>query len=114
MNPFLRLMSKGPLFTGIDKMEDELLSREDTLHSTAESPIRFEIIREGKKRGKGGPPKRLITIMLPILFGIRKTLLSLKDNPTFPNAPVNSTFIILISNFYIVVYICRNIFLLYI
>lgn len=89
MNPFLKLLSKSPLFTGIDKTEDELLSREDTLHSTAESPVRFEIIREGKKRGKGGPPKRLITIMLPILFGIRKTLLSLKDNPTFPKKQAN-------------------------
>ena len=81
MNPFLKLLSKSSLFTGINSMEDNLVVRGDTLHATGESPVRFEIIQEGRKRGKGGPPKRLFPIMLPTLFGIRKTLLSLEANP---------------------------------
>ena len=85
MNIFLKSLVRSSLFIGIGQMEDELLAREDTLHSTIESPIRFEIIEEGRKRIKGGPPKRLLPIMLPTLFGIRKTLLSLINNPKDPN-----------------------------
>ncbi|MFC1905580.1 4Fe-4S dicluster domain-containing protein [Chloroflexota bacterium] len=84
MNFLLNLISKNSLFTGIEHMEDELHAREDTLHATDESPVRFEIIKEGMKRGRGGPPQQLIPIMIPTLFGIRKTLRSVKDNPTAP------------------------------
>jgi len=79
-------MSKNPLFTGIEHMEDELYTREDTLHATEESPVRFEIIKEGMKRGKGGPPKRLISIMIQTMFGIRRALRSVKDNPAAPKS----------------------------
>ena len=83
MNLFVRLF-RDPLFSGIEQMEDELYTREDTLHPSDESPVRFEIVKEFMKRGEGGPPKQLIPIMIPTLFGIRKTFRSLKENPDTP------------------------------
>lgn len=74
-------------------MEAELFLSQDGLLPTRESPVRFEIMQETMKRGKGGPPKRMIPIMIPTLFGIRKTLQTLEDNPTNPKTraePVSS------------------------
>ena len=72
------------VYKGIERMEGELFARRDTLHPTDESPVRFEILRRMEKRHQGGPPQKLIPIMIPTMFGIRKGLLSLKDNPAAP------------------------------
>ncbi len=79
-----RQLKKPPMFTYIDRAEDELYTREDTLHPVDESPVRFEIMKETLKRGEGGPTLNVLPIMNPRLFGIRKTLRSLKDNPVTP------------------------------
>ncbi len=84
MNSFVRPIVMKTLYNRIERMEGELLAREDTLHPTGESPVRFEIIKGMEKRRKGGPPKQLIPIMIPTIFGIRKGLYSLKDNPAAP------------------------------
>lgn len=70
-------------------MEEELFARSDVLHHSEESPERFEIIRENLKRGSGGPPRSMLPIMLPTLFGIRKSLRSLRANPTNPKREAN-------------------------
>lgn len=81
---FAGKLANTRMFKDINRWEDELFTNPDGLHPTSESPIRFEIIKETLKRGEGGPPKRMIPIMIPTLFGIRKTLQSLKDNPAPP------------------------------
>jgi epoxyqueuosine reductase len=68
------------MIRGIDQLEDELAKNDQAIQPTAKSPIRFEIMRETAKRGRGGPPAR----MLPTVLGIRKSLKSLQDNPTQP------------------------------
>ena len=75
---------KLPMFKNVDRMEDELHTRQDVLHPVEDSPVRFEIMREMVKRGGGGPPKQMIPIMIPTLMGINKSLKSLADNPVNP------------------------------
>ena len=73
-----------PLFTNMDKLENEIYSRPGMIHGDADSPVRFEIMRETVKRGGSGPPARMITIMIATMFGINKSLKSLSDNPACP------------------------------
>lgn len=91
MSAFTRKLSKTKLFTATDRMEDELFARPDVIHPTDESPTRFEIMKESVKRGKGGPPAQLLPIMLPTLFGIHKSLKSIKDNPSAPKTLANAS-----------------------
>jgi hypothetical protein len=81
---FVYKLTNTRLFKDIDRMEDKLFNRPDGLHPNRESPVRFEIIQETMKRGKGGPPNRMIPVMMPTLFGIRKTLTSLEKTPPNP------------------------------
>ena len=84
MNALSRQLTKTKMFTATDRLEDELFACTDVIHPTEESPLRFEIMKESMKRGKGGPPAQMIPIMLPTLLGIQKSLKSLKDNPPAP------------------------------
>jgi ferredoxin len=81
------------MFKNIDRMEEELHARQDMLHPTEDSPVRFEIIREAVKRGGGGPPKQMIPIMIPTLMGINKSLKSLADNPVNPKTQADPALI---------------------
>ena len=52
---------------------------------TEDSPVRFEIMEEGIKRGSGGPGgSRSIRIMGPTVLGMRESLRSLGKNPDQP------------------------------
>jgi ferredoxin len=52
---------------------------------TEDSPVRFEIMEEGLKRGSGGPGgSRSIRIMGPTMLGMLKSLRSLGKNPDQP------------------------------
>ena len=84
MSAITRKLSQTKLFTATDRMEDELFAQRDVIHPDEESPVRFEIMKETMKRGEGGPPAQMIPIMIPTLFGIQKSLKSLKDNPLTP------------------------------
>ena len=79
-------ISQTRLFTDIYKMEDELNAREDVLHPVEDSPVRFDILQGRFNRGGEGPPKRLLPIMIRIMMGIRRSLRTLADNPTEPEA----------------------------
>jgi Pyruvate/2-oxoacid:ferredoxin oxidoreductase delta subunit len=82
---FANILRKSPMFTAVYQLEDELFAREDVVHPTGESPVRFEIVKEFVKRGSGGPPGRMLPIMLPTLFGIQKSIRSLSKNPSSPD-----------------------------
>ena len=52
---------------------------------TEDSPVRFEIMDESLKRGKGGPGgSRSIRIMGPTMLSVLKSLKSLSKNPSQP------------------------------
>ncbi len=92
MSALTRKLSKTKMFTATDRIEDALFASEDVIHPTAESPVRFEIMKETMKRGEGGPPIQMLPIMLPTLFGIQKSLKSLKDNPSTPKTQTTAEF----------------------
>lgn len=89
MNSMTRQLTKSRLFTSITDLEDQLSAREDAVHPTADSPARFDIIRGRLEAASGGPPIRLLPLMLGCLSGIKESLQSLDRNPTHPrtNAP---------------------------
>jgi len=65
-------------------MEDALHACPDFLHPDADSPERFEIVREKIKRGGGDPPSHMAILMIQNLMGITKSLKSLRDDPEQP------------------------------
>ncbi|UCF62457.1 MAG: epoxyqueuosine reductase [Anaerolineaceae bacterium] len=79
-----KMIRKSPMFSAMDRMEDELYARNDVVHPVEDSPERFEIVREKIKRGGDGPPSRLAFIMIPTLMGIIESLKSLENNPEKP------------------------------
>ncbi len=84
MNGLTKQMAKSRLFTSITALEDALASRQDTVHPTADSPARFDIIRGRLEAESGGPPVRLLPLMLGCLRGIKESLQSLDQNPPIP------------------------------
>jgi hypothetical protein len=53
-------LAKTRFFTEIDDLEESLAAREDVLHFTEDSPLRFEIIKERLKSTEGGPPVQML------------------------------------------------------
>jgi ferredoxin len=92
-------MAKTPVFSFLKLLENGLHDLEDTLHPADESPVRFEIMKETMKRGEGGPPIRMLPIIIPTMWGIRKTLKSLKDNPDVPKRSADAGLFSEIENY---------------
>ena len=84
MNPLFNLIAKNPVSQSIEKAEAGLHARDDTLHPSAASPMRFEIVKESIKRGRDVPSGLPVPIIIHTMFGVRKALSSLKDNPVAP------------------------------
>lgn len=99
MSALTRKLANTKLFTATDRMEEALFARQDTIHPTDESPLRFEIMKETLIRGEGGPPIQMLPIMLPTMFGMQKSLRSLKENPTNPKTRAEGGFIQEIESF---------------
>jgi epoxyqueuosine reductase len=78
------ILTKLPMLAALDRLEDALFARPDVLHPTGESPVRFEIMKEGLKRNAGGPPLRMLPIMLPTVFGMQESLRGVRNNPSAP------------------------------
>ena len=71
--------------------EDQVAAMPGAHCWTEDSPVRFEIMKEGLKRGTGGPGgTRSLRIMMPTMLGMRESLRSLGKNPAQPRteAPV--------------------------
>jgi ferredoxin len=68
----------------MDRWEDEIVALPDTYKSVPESPVRFEIMKEGLKRGHPGMESEILHIMPPILLGMRRSMRSLRKNPLQP------------------------------
>ena len=65
--------------------EDQIAEMPGIYRWTEDSPVRFEIMKEGIKRGSGGPGGiRAMRIMGPTMLGMRKSLYSLSKNPSQP------------------------------
>ena len=83
------LMSKLP-GSNLRELELRVTEMPGAHCGTDDSPVRFELMEETKKRGRGGPGgARSMEIMAPTTLGILKSLRSLNKNPSQPktNAP---------------------------
>jgi epoxyqueuosine reductase len=69
-------------------MQEERIAELPGVHRwTEDSPVRFEIMKEGIKRGSGGPGGiRNMRLMGPTMLGMRKSLYSLSKNPSQPKS----------------------------
>jgi epoxyqueuosine reductase len=74
-------------FGNLDDLEDRITEMPGAHRWTDDSPVRFEIMKESMKRGRGGPGgSRSIRIMGPTMIGMLKSLRSLSKNPIQPKA----------------------------
>lgn len=81
---FRNVMLKSP-FSNLGELEQRVAEMEGAHCWTEDSPVRFEIIEESIKRGRGGPGgSRSIRIMAPTMSGILRSLRSLTRNPSHP------------------------------
>ena len=89
----LRNMMVNSPFTGTDGLEDQIAAMPGVHRWTDGSPVRFEIMKEGLKRGRGGPELEIVPIMVPTLRGVQKSLRSLDKNPVQPRTEAPPAFI---------------------
>ena len=89
---FRNLMMHSRFFD-MDGLEDRIAATPGTHRWTDESPVRFEIMKESMKRGKGGPGREMIPIMAPTMMGVRNSLRSLGKNPRHPRTEAPPGFI---------------------
>ena len=83
------------LFIGrIDALEDRVAAMPEAHRSVADSPVRFEIVKEGMKRGRGGPGQEAAHLMPPTILGMRRSMASLKKNPKQPKTRVPDGFLV--------------------
>ncbi len=83
----------GPFVGRIDALEDRIAAMPETHRSVEDSPVRFEIMKEGIKRGTAGMERDLLTIMPPTLMGMRESMVSLRENPPQPKSRVPEGFL---------------------
>ncbi len=91
-------LAKTRFFTEIDDLEEGLAAREDVLHFTEDSPLRFEIIKERLKSTEGGPPIQMLPYMLQCLGGIKESLRSLDENPADPKTKADPSLLKELAN----------------
>jgi len=82
-----------PLVSRIDAWEESVTAQPETYKSISDAPVRFEIMKEGLKRGKARMEPELATIMPGIMLGMRTSMLSLRKNPPHPNPRVPEGFL---------------------
>ena len=85
-------MMSSPL-GGMDGLEDRIAQMPDVHRWTEDSPVRFEIMKAGMMRGRGGPDLDMVAIMLPTLLGVQRSLRSLDTNPARPKSVAPPEFI---------------------
>ena len=83
----------NPMIGSMDRWEEFSVTFPGMNHSVANSPVRFEIMKEGMKRGNHGMESDLATIMPPTILGMRKSMLSLRDNPLHPKSQAPAGFL---------------------
>ena len=82
-----------PLIGQMDKWQDRVVAMPETYKSVPDSPVRFEIMKEGIKRGTPVMEPELMTIMPQTIRGMRTSMLSLRKNPPLPKSHVPDAFL---------------------
>jgi ferredoxin len=82
-----------PLVGRIEALENEVAAMPEAYRSVQDSPARFEIMKEGLKRGRRGFGREVAHIMPPTILGMRRSMTSLKKNPKQPKTRVPDGFL---------------------
>lgn len=77
----------------IERWEQRVVRRPDSYKAVSDAPVRFEIMKEGLKRGNAGMERELVTIMPGIMLGMRTSMTSLGKNPPRPQPRVPKGFL---------------------
>ena len=93
LSAVFRNLMMNSRFINMDHLEDRVTEMPGASRWIADSPVRFEIIKEGIKRGRSGPELQVMPIMFPTIMGLRKSLQSLDKNPRPPKTQAPLDFI---------------------
>ncbi len=75
----------------MERLENALAARPDTVHAAADSPVRFEILYEALKREQGPPPSmRAVPHRMGSILGIRRSLRTVEENPLQPRTRITA------------------------
>jgi len=81
---WIQKLVMGPTLGRIDALEDRVAAMAEAHRWVADSPVRFEIMREKLKRAGGGPDRSLARYIPAIIAGVSRSMTSLKKNPRQP------------------------------
>jgi ferredoxin len=87
----MRIMK--PMVRRMDAWEDGIVAIPEAHRSVENSPVRFEIMKEGIKRGKRGLGREVGHLLPPTLLGMRRSMTSLQKNPEQPQTRVPDGFL---------------------
>jgi NAD-dependent dihydropyrimidine dehydrogenase PreA subunit len=68
----------------MDRWEDGVVATPGVHRSVEDSPVRFEIMKEGIKDGRRSLGRNVAPLMPPTLLGMRRSMTSLHENPEQP------------------------------
>jgi ferredoxin len=87
----LKMMSR--MLGMIQGWERRAVQMPNSYKAVLDSPVRFEIMKEGLKRGNSGMEPELVRIMPGIMLGMRTSMTSLGKNPPQPQLRVPAGFL---------------------
>jgi epoxyqueuosine reductase len=90
----LQMLVMRPFIGRIDALEDRVAAMPEAQRSVDDSLVRFEIMKEGMKRGRRGLGKEVAHIMPPTILGMWRSMASLKKNPEQPKTHVPEGFLV--------------------
>ena len=92
MNPLFRRLISNSRLVDTDELEQRIVEMPGSHRWTQDAPVRFEIMKESLKRGRGGPGGPEMATMLPTMLGIRRSLVSVRGNPKEPRTEATAEF----------------------
>jgi len=78
----------------IDTLEDKIVAMPEAHRSAEDSPVRFEIMREGIKQGRRRLGREVAHLLPPTMLGMLHSMVSLKKNPKQPKTRVPEGFLV--------------------
>ena len=84
----------GSFMDRIDALEDKIVAMPEAHRSAEDSPVRFEIMREGIKQGRRRLGREVAHLLPPTMLGMRHSMVSLKKNPKQPKTRVPEGFLV--------------------
>ena len=90
-----RIQRKGmtSIIGKIDSLEESIVAMPESHRSVADSPVRFEIMKEGMKRGRRPPRPEVARIVPATIRGVRRSMSTVIKNPKAPHTKISDEFL---------------------